>query len=265
MTLSVGILCSDGAVIAADKQTTHGSLGLQTVGKNSTKITMIRDRALVASTGHRGLSQQFCHAIEQNVEGFVRQNVGDAIFITIQRKFRELIEPAFSVANKATPFLGQVAQLDVICGSLVAAKFKDGVSVIEVTPLGATERLSSDVPFICLGSGKQNADPFLAYLWSVYFENSTPTLSEGVLMAYWTIETAIRLKTSGVGYGSDVFVIDANASRIGRQLQEDEFHEHNAFIQEAESALRSVREKLRGDSTGGVASPPTLSETGKRH
>jgi 20S proteasome alpha/beta subunit len=72
MTLLVGILCSDGAVIAADRQTTHGSLGRQTVGQTTVKVTPIKAKVLLASSGHRGLGQQFCHALEPNVDGSAR-------------------------------------------------------------------------------------------------------------------------------------------------------------------------------------------------
>jgi 20S proteasome alpha/beta subunit len=139
MTLLVGILCQNGAVIAADKQTTHGSLGGMTVGLPTTKIKSVKDKALLASSGYRGLGMQLAAALEIHVDGYERQLVTDSVK-NIQTEFRKLINPAFEAASKAVSLIGQqAAQSDVICGSILAAKFKDGVSLIEITPVGAIE------------------------------------------------------------------------------------------------------------------------------
>jgi hypothetical protein len=41
MTLLVGVLCSNGAVIAADRQAMHGAMGQMTVGQAVTKVRII--------------------------------------------------------------------------------------------------------------------------------------------------------------------------------------------------------------------------------
>jgi hypothetical protein len=157
------------------------------------------------------------------------------------------VNPAFATVTAAAPIFGvQAVQGDVLCGNLLVAKSSNGVSIMEITPVGAVEFYSKDLPYVCLGSGKQNSDPFLAYMWSVYFSNSLPTLSEGVLMAYWTIQTAMKLGTAHVGLGIDVFTLDpANSPRI-RELEEKELNGHQDFINEAANALRSVRDTMSG-------------------
>jgi Proteasome subunit len=62
VTLLVGVLCSNGVVIAADHQATHGGMGQQTVGQSVTKVQVINGEALYATSGHKGLGQQL-HAI----------------------------------------------------------------------------------------------------------------------------------------------------------------------------------------------------------
>lgn len=84
MTLLVAILCDDGAVIAADKQTSHGTgLSGVTVGHSTTKIQALKHNVLIASSGHRGLGQQFASAVETLTEGFPRQYRKDSV-INIQ-------------------------------------------------------------------------------------------------------------------------------------------------------------------------------------
>jgi hypothetical protein len=133
-----------------------------------------------------------------------------------------------------------------VCGTLVAAKFVDGVSIVEVTPTGAVDFYSKELPFICLGSGKQNSDPFLAYLWSVFFPNSLPTLEEGALLAYWSIKQAISSASPHIGLGIDVFVLDPTATPRTRELSDAELAPHIEFIDEAANALRGLRDRMRG-------------------
>lgn len=246
MTLLVGIVCQGGAVIAADKQTTHGSMGGMTVGLPTTKIKPIKDKVLLAATGWRGTGIQLSAMIEEQVDGFERQPVAISVK-QVQAKHRELAMPLLAAAQSAVNVIGQhAAQSEAVCGILLAANWKEGVRIVEITPLGAVEFYSEELPFICLGSGKQNSDPFLAYLWSVFFPSSLPTLQEGALLAYWSIKQAISSASPLIGLGIDVFILDPKANPITRELTEDETKQHDEFINEAANALRAVPDTMRG-------------------
>ena len=148
----------------------------------------------------------------------------------------------------------------MLCSSLLATEFKDGLQLIEISAQGGFECLTPQLPYICQGSGKQNADPFLAFIWSVYFGSSRPNISEAVLAAYWTVKVAIDLKSSGVGFAPDVSVLEKatdGPGYIARQLGPNDLNETNDFIAEAESALRSIRDRMK-PSGGDVSQPPTL-------
>ena len=177
--------------------------------------------------------------------------------INVQKKFRELITPAFEIARVSQNVIGpQAAQSDVICGSILVSKFRDGLQIVEVTPTGAIEYLTSDLPFLCLGSGKQNADPFLGFLWSVYFgNNQVPSLNEGSLLAYWTISNAIKLASAGVGLGIDVFSMRSDTGLVEHYTSEA-LIEHDGLIKEVEGAMRTVRVTLAGNGAAPPPSPP---------
>jgi hypothetical protein len=87
---------------------------------------------------------------------------------------------------------------------LLAAGFKDGLKLIEITPQVAVEFMTADMPFISMGSGKASADPFLGFLRKVFWPAGLPTLQEGALAAYWTIQHAIDMKVAGVGFGVEL-------------------------------------------------------------
>ena len=65
MTLIVGALCEDGAVIAADRQVSHGSLGQTTVGYPGNKVFEHEDM-IYAISGAVSLAQQVGNVLISN-------------------------------------------------------------------------------------------------------------------------------------------------------------------------------------------------------
>jgi Proteasome subunit len=272
VTLLVGVLCSNGVVIAADRQATHGAMGQQTVGQAVTKVQVIHDEALYATSGHKGLGQQLCAIVEGKQPEFKNQGY-DRNIVKLQEAFRPIIDAGFKTASHAAGVIGHnVAASDCMCGGLLAAGFKDGLKLIEITPQLAVEYMTNDLPFISMGSGKLSADPFLGFLRKVYWPIKLPTIQEGALAAYWTIQHAIDMKVSGVGFGVDVFIIEAVVKPTGkpgkppdttfkaRKLDDAELAEHEGFMKAAEEALRGVREAMTAPPApqAPVETPPTL-------
>ena len=157
--------------------------------------------------------------------------------------------------------IGNAALADCICGGLLAAGFKDGLKLIEITPQGAVEYMTADMPFITMGGGKASADLFLGFLRKVFWPTAAPTIQEGALAAYWTVQHAIDMKVTGVGFGVDVFVVEpADKSYKARQLEDAEVAEHTDFVAAAEEAMRGVREGLTKppETSPPPEAPPTL-------
>jgi hypothetical protein len=256
LTLLVGVLCKDGVVIAADRQATHGTLGQRTVGQAVTKIRTIGGTGLFASSGHLGLGQQLASIVEQKQPEFMNQPY-DRFIAKLQAALRTVVDPALNTARiAATGVYGaSVAAGDAICGSLLAAPFKDRLHLVEITPQVAVESMSTSLPFICLGSGKGSADPFLGFLKSVFWPDLLPSVSEGALAAFWTVQHAIDMKVDGVGFDVDVFVVaKAGNSYASRQLNTAELAEHTDFINASVLSLRGLRDGLGGSSGAGEVS-----------
>src|SRR5260370_11432752 len=247
MTRLVGIVCDSGAVIAADRQASHGVFGNVTVGHQVSKINTIGDNLIFASSGPVGLGQQFASIVQGELPKFKNRNYA-GLATLLQKKVREIIDPALQTAGHAARVIGQAAQSDVLCSSLLATEFRDGLQLIEISAQGGFECLTPQLPYVCQGSGKQNADPFLAFIWSVYFNSSRPNISEAVLAAYWTVYVAIDLKSSGVGYAPDGSVLEKVAGGQGynaRQLSPNELNETNHFITKAVNAFGSIRGRMK--------------------
>jgi Proteasome subunit len=261
VTLLVGVLCSNGVVIAADRQATHGGMGQQTVGQSVTKVQVINGEALYATSGHKGLGQQLHAVVDREQPGFKNQPYALNIF-NLQQAVRPIVEAAFQTARHAAGVLGNAAAAgDCICGGLLAAGFQDGLKLVEITPQLGVEYMTPDMPFISMGSGKASPDPFLGFLRKVFWPTALPTLQEGALAAYWTIQHAIEMKVVGVGFGVDVFAAEpAETTYRARKLDDAEVDEHIDFIRAAEQALRGVPQALTETpkNAADVAAPPTL-------
>jgi 20S proteasome alpha/beta subunit len=269
MTLLVGILCTNGAVIAADQQTTHGNFAVHTIGQQATKIRSIADDTLYAGSGPLGLAQQYAHIIENEHHQFKNRNF-HSLAPLLQKKMRDLLDPAFVTAGHASRVIGQAAQSDVILSSLLATVCKDGLVLWEISQQCGFEALTAaGVSFVCVGSGKSNADPFLRFIWDVYFPGTArPNVSEGSLIAYWTVRTVIDSRTSGVGYNPDVFVIEQiNKTYKSRQLSKDDLIGHDELIGAASGAMRSIQARMAGrEKMAADEVPlPTLDDTKKDH
>jgi 20S proteasome alpha/beta subunit len=258
------VLCSNGAVIAADRQATHGAMGQQTVGQSVTKVEVVHGEALYATSGHKGLGQQLCAIINARQPEFKRQGY-DRQLAKLQEAFRPFIDAGFQTAKHAAGVVGNaIAAADCMCGSLLAAGFNDGLKLVEITPQVAVEYMTKDMPFISMGSGKLTADPFLGFLRKVYWPDKLPTVQEGALAAYWTIQHAIDMKVAGVGFSVDVFTIEPSDRTLkARKLDDAEVDEHVEFIKASEAALRGVRDAIGTSSAAQppVEPPPTLNRS----
>ena len=180
--------------------------------------------------------------------------------VKLQQALRPLAEAAFQTSKQAAPVIGNAAAAnDCICGSLLAARFKDGLKLVEITATIAVEYMTADTPFISLGSGKASADPFLGLLRQVYWPTKLPTIQEGALAAFWTVQHAIDMKVHGVGFNVDVFVIEPkDKTFVARKLEDAEVEEHVEFIKASEEALRGVRDQIAAPPAAEQTPPPPI-------
>lgn len=245
-------------VVAADRQATHGALGAMTVAQPVTKIAMLEGKVLFATSGPRGLGQQLTSVVENRAGQLANQKYHSSIK-KVQTDIRAVLEPAFQTAGMAAGVMGQAAANEALCGSLLAANFKDGVKLVEFSPTGGVESSDDELVFVSVGSGKQCADTFLGFLKDIFGQDGFPTIKAATLAAYWTIMHAIKMKILGVGYNADVFVLEASSPEyIARQLSDDELLEHQGFMTEAENNLRTLVGSLSGEGDYEGTPPPKM-------
>ena len=249
MTLLVGVLCRGGIVLCSDQQVTFAAMGVHTVGQRGEKIRKLSDAALFATSGHRGTGQQLHDAAARHARDFHKFTAGKTITL-LQDGFRKILDPLYQ-SSRAIPGGFQ----EVATGGLLAGAFRDGVQLVEIAHTTTAEKMTSDIPFVTMGSGKAGADAFLGLLSDVFWHERQPTLQEGKLAAYWTVQHAIDMKVPGVGFGVDLFVLEEHGpGHTARQLEKAEFSEHDESIASIKNAMRSAVDF----SAPSESTPPSL-------
>src|ERR1700722_6441055 len=165
MTVLVGIYCDDGIVIAADQQATLGTASRPTVGSPVTKISPIRNNsALYAFSGFTGLGQQIGAVLERTID--LTKNYFDQVG-QIQTAVNATVTGFFQRAQLLAGLYPD-GRAEALCHSLVGAQFPDGVKLFEITPTGSCDIVNAS-QWTSIGTGKQNADPIMSFLWDVYW------------------------------------------------------------------------------------------------
>jgi hypothetical protein len=241
-------------VIAADRQVSHGVGGLITVGAPVTKISILGNNiGLFASSGSVSLSQQIQAALEKDHGKFSGSGF-QAMVTQLQPQLRLILAPPLEMAQRAFNYMPGVGN-DVSCGALLAAKFRDGLRLAEIERLGIIGHLTPEMPYVCLGSGKPNADAILRYLWAIYYPDHgtvTPppaaSLQDGTILAYWTVTVGIKhLKSPYIGFEADVFVLERDGANYkASQIERDQLRLYDQFIDAVEASIRKAHEARGG-------------------
>ena len=168
----------------------------------------------------------------------------------IRKAFREILDPLYQTARSVPGGFNEVAT-----GAILAGGFKDAVHLVEFTHVCAVEKMTPDVPFISIGSGKSAADSLLGLLAQVYWPDRSPTLEEAKLAAYWTVQHAIDMRVPGVSFGTELFILRNQKDQlVAEELDAASASEHAEFVESIRDAMRSAVDF----STEGAAPLPTM-------
>lgn len=246
MTLIVGILCSDGAVVASDGAATLGSPGSPTVRQEVKKLDVISEKIIVGVSGPVGLGQKIKHKIGQQ---WSANEFGSLDQIQVCSKIsdgmREHIVPLLQTAQHAVPVVGNgVAASSALSASIVAMIVKHKPVLIQFDFQGASELANEGIPFIAVGSGQQLADPFLAFIRRIFWKDHLPNLNEGIFAALWTLNHAIEVNPGGVSKPIQVAVLKEDNGGCALELDESDYQEHYDAIKAAEDKLATFRDEI---------------------
>ncbi len=251
MTLIIGIKCSDGVVLGADGAATFGSMGRETIRQPVTrKLEILASCIVVGVSGPVGLGQRFRGEIETLWNNREFSNRGSVPVKSYQAMaiIRQALQPhltmEFEAARVAQPVVGQqVAAQSALTSMLVAMPLGHIPILLQFDHQGAPEELTEDLPFVTIGSGQSNADPFLAFVRRIFWPKRLPTVDEATFTTLWTLNQAIETAPAHVGDPKQIVVLEKLGTQCqARELAPADLEEHLVAIAEAENALARFKE-----------------------
>jgi 20S proteasome alpha/beta subunit len=240
MTLIIGTLCSDGIVMGADGAATLGEMGQTTIRQPIKKLDIIESAIVTGISGHVGLGQIIKGEIEslwknQDLKG---KKPYEAMII-LRDKIRRHLLNELSVAENVRGALGASAILSAIAYTLIAIPIKKEFCLFQFNQQGSVEQATKDLPFVAIGSGQKIADPFLAFLRRIFWEESLPNVRQGILATLWTLEHAILTAPGGISDPTQIVILKKDGSEfIASEISKDDFNEARDAIASAEETLR---------------------------
>ncbi|MCY4466736.1 MAG: hypothetical protein OXE46_14495 [Chloroflexi bacterium] len=246
MTLIIGVRCGDGIVIGSDSVTTYSSFsGQPTIEQEiDTKVRIINNNALYASAGEVGPSQDILSALESNWTKIsrrpkyhtVKKELSDTISGQIKhyarRKEETLVTP-----GRNNSF---VTEVGIAC--VLAVPIADEHHLFLFDQHGNPEEYRSELPIVTVGSGQVQADPFLAFVKRVAWNDKQPaTVKQGIAGVLWTLQYVIaRNSALGVGGQPSIGILekaDRNWEISVHKLGSERLSMHIDAITNAEQSL----------------------------
>ena len=256
MTLIVGVQCSDGVVLGADSGATYvagNTVGNPTAMQPTEKLHSIDNSVIMGVSGPVGLAQLYLDRVSTLWFQSLKQETV-TIADTQRLVSKVLFEDANLAASRARSILGGSQNWLSMVGTHSLLALPAGPSrdptMLQIDFSGATEAASEDLPFVSIGSGQPIADPFLAFLRRVFWNNDTPTVQDGIFATVWTLQHAINDSASRFAAPVTVAVLKEDGAR---HLATEEVADHLQHVDDFEREMRSSQVPAKS-----VAIPPTL-------
>lgn len=187
-TTTVGMICRDGAVLAAEKKST---LGFLVASKDSEKILPVEDHLALTIAGYSGDAQALARYLRAELKLFAIQN-GRKITV----KGAATLLANILQGQKYYPYMVQ----------LILGGFDDRPAIFSLDALGSVEE---EKKFFSTGSGSPMA---LGVLEDNYKEGMS--IDEGAKVALRAITAAIERDIGSGGKGIDIAIITKSGVKI---------------------------------------------------
>ena len=260
MTLVIGVSCGDGIVIGADSIATYATPdGRRTVEQEmDSKVHKVDDSMLYAFSGAISLGQDVMHSISKSwarnkskSKENIRKNLSKAV-----------VEPIKDYAERTRHVRSQLPNAlmqDPVITSIVAFIAKDQPAMIHYTQEGHPEEYAKGLHFVAIGSGQPYADPFLAFVKRVAWNDRQPrTVKQGIVGVLWALRYVSDSNSSiGVGGPFSIGVLEKEQGEWNASvLEESRLGLYKGAIKSAE---RSLYEELNNiEPKADSPEPPRL-------
>lgn len=204
LTLIVGIRCSDGVVVAAERAVTFVSKDRHTITHLVCKISILSDSLIVAGYGQSGVDQRFCE-----VAGKVWSDIGTDEEVSSLSVGRILCAHAIKDFDFTKLAPGKF-------GALVAfPHVNDGPQLCEFSIADFQPDLKDAATwFVAAGSGQLIADAYLALVREAFWGRGMPTLREGTFAVAWVMRQSIKAAPIMIAEPIDIAILQGGRARM---------------------------------------------------
>ncbi len=193
-TTILGIVCKDGVVMAADRQSTAGNI---VMNKNSKKIKVLNDYVAVASTG-----------VVSDIQRTFKVLSAELRLKRLKSRSRPTIKQAANLLSTITySQIRQPSMVPSMVGTLLGGFDEDGeFALYTIEPAGSVIKVEDyDANF---GSGM----PYVLGLLERQYKKDL-TLKQGIELAKEALKSSTQ-RDIGSGYGIDIFTITKDGIEI---------------------------------------------------
>ncbi len=186
-TTIVGIVCKNGVVMAADRQSTAGTIIMD---KDSEKIVPVNNYLAIASTG-----------MVSDIQKAIKYTAAELKIKELRAKSRPSVKQGANLlAGIIYQSIRQPTMLQFMVGSIVGGYNEDGTTELyTIDPSGGIKQIKDyDANF---GSGM----PFVLGLLERQYKKGM-NIEDGIKLAVETIKSSTQRDT-GSGFGIDVYSI----------------------------------------------------------
>jgi hypothetical protein len=267
VSLIVGIRCTDSLVLAASGPGTMPSEdGLPPARQWSKKLRVVAGQAVLGVTGHDGLAQEMALSLERSLaepderesaDDVLRAKLRDALAVPVQRTV------AIHRTLQGLPGFGITSNEYVVSQSLLAIPFRDSLRLFLLDPECSVTEVTDELGCATIGGAKAVADPFLAFLRKVLWDDRLPDAALGELSAYWTMLHVAETSPGALTFPIQMVVIRREAGG-SIDIYERGERELSRIQQAIERGEEMIRRSLRTHPAGpeGGEPPPTVPPTG---
>lgn len=197
-TTTVGIICKDGVVLAAEKRST---LGYLIASKESQKILPIDDHLAITIAGASG-----------DAQSLVRYMKAECKLFSIQKKRKIPVKSAATLLSNILQS-GRWSFVPYMVQLIIAGFDDEGPSLYTLDPIGSSEE---EKKFFSTGSGSPIA---LGVLEDRYKDGIS--IEAGTELAVQAVQAATRRDIASGGNGIDVVTItEKGIKKIEKSLKE---------------------------------------------
>jgi 20S proteasome alpha/beta subunit len=215
-------------------------IGQGTVQQPVKKIQKLADKMMIGVSGSVGLAQRISGVLgqHQTISKLSSAKSFQAMQI-LRQELAPVLVPELKYAKDAMPVLGNAGVQFAVTQTLLAASIEGRVRLYSFGCTGEPEEMTEALPFVAIGSGQNLGDPFLAFLRSVFWKDTPPSIADGVFATYWSLSHAIRRNTGGVADPKQIMTAQRNKDgQVSiRELEPEELEETDQAVKSAELHL----------------------------